>query len=209
MHEKLSQAVKLYDKLLEERISNAYNRRTSTIPYSISQQLPQITSPAPSGVGNLYPSITSPSTQSSSIYPYPIASAPAAPHSTYYLPPQQNTTTNAPIQATQYVMQPLLQSDIGITGGTQQNQIIQQQQQLPAQAPYGFTNTTSQVSQAPAAPISNEATDNNTTTSNNIGNEGENNNAASATTTVQGYVPQTNSIPVYAPQYPNFMGEIG
>ncbi|CAG8536925.1 8705_t:CDS:10, partial [Scutellospora calospora] len=76
MHEKLSQAVKLYDRLLDERFSNS-SRRISTISYSIPQRA---ASSGISGVGNIYPSVASPN-QTSNIYShvpaYPVASAPA------------------------------------------------------------------------------------------------------------------------------------
>ncbi|CAG8717509.1 11031_t:CDS:10, partial [Gigaspora margarita] len=97
MREKLSQAVKLYDRLLDENFSNSYARRASTISYSVPQ--PVISSGVPS-VGNIYPSITSPN-QTSSIYSqtpsYPVASAPAtspsyfAAQTTQYTQPQSRS----------------------------------------------------------------------------------------------------------------------
>ncbi|CAG8844729.1 27718_t:CDS:2, partial [Racocetra persica] len=83
MHEKLSQAVKLYDRLLDERFSNSYARRASTISYSIPQR---VTSSGIPSTGNVYPSVASPN-QTSNIYPhapsYPVASAPATSPSYY------------------------------------------------------------------------------------------------------------------------------
>ncbi|CAG8794421.1 16441_t:CDS:10, partial [Dentiscutata erythropus] len=131
MHEKLSQAVKLYDRLLDERFSNSYARRASSISYSIPQR---VTSSGVPSVGNVYPSIASPN-QSSSIYPnvpsYPIASAPAtspsyfAAQTVQYTQPQSRT----------------------IESGTQQTVVpLQQASQQPS---YAYTATQTSYTSAP------------------------------------------------------------
>ncbi|CAG8526514.1 8495_t:CDS:10, partial [Ambispora leptoticha] len=89
MHEKLSQVVKLYDRLLEESISSAYTRRGSTMSH-FSQRVNSI---GAHGVGPLYPNLNA-AAQTSSVYHqlnYPIASAPAS-SPTYY--PSQSLIAN-------------------------------------------------------------------------------------------------------------------
>ncbi|CAI2173513.1 1115_t:CDS:10 [Funneliformis geosporum] len=82
MHEKLSQVLKIYDRLMEERMSNTYARRTSLVTYPTAQH--STSSMAPGG-GPKYPA--TPSIHTSNIYTqspsYPVASAPA-PSPTYY-----------------------------------------------------------------------------------------------------------------------------
>ncbi|CAJ0642678.1 12390_t:CDS:10 [Entrophospora sp. SA101] len=98
MHEKLSQVIKLYDRLLEDRMSNTYSRRTSN--YAGTQR---IISPVSSNAGIVYPSMQQPSSSLSSVnsYPqnptYPLASAPS-PSSAYIFaqtPLTQYTQPNA------------------------------------------------------------------------------------------------------------------
>ncbi|RIB21262.1 hypothetical protein C2G38_1962740 [Gigaspora rosea] len=139
MREKLSQAVKLYDRLLDENFSNSYARRASTISYSVPQ--PVISSGVPS-VGNIYPSITSPN-QTSSIYSqtpsYPIASAPATSPSYFAA------------QTTQYT-QPQSRS---IESGTQQTVVPLQQQ--PQQPSYAYIATQASYTSVPT-PTLNDTT---------------------------------------------------
>nr|CAG8451841.1 12945_t:CDS:10 [Entrophospora candida] len=95
MHEKLSQVIKLYDQLLEDRMSNTYSRRASN--YAGTQR---IISPVSSNAGIVY---QQPSSSLSSVnsYPqnptYPLASAPS-PSSAYIFaqtPLTQYTQPNA------------------------------------------------------------------------------------------------------------------
>ncbi|CAG8464940.1 8752_t:CDS:10 [Paraglomus brasilianum] len=77
MHDKLAQVVKLYDSLLEQRLSSAYMRRTSVYSQPTLRTIsPSLT--VPPSTAPTYPSIT-PSHNTS----YPLASAPA-PSPTYY-----------------------------------------------------------------------------------------------------------------------------
>ncbi|CAG8565171.1 6257_t:CDS:2 [Acaulospora colombiana] len=176
MHDKLTQAVKLYDKLLEERM---YNRRASIASYPIPQH---VSSPVVSGIGNMYPSVA-PIMQSSSIYPYPIASAPA-PSPTYY--PAQ---TAPPVQ---YVQSKSIDT---ATAGIQQN-LQPGQQQLAQQTHTPYTYASAQVPYAPTQ-ISSEAIN-----SNNIPVE------YNAAQPQHGYSLQTNGTSAYAPQ-PTYNAETG
>ncbi|CAG8633730.1 11572_t:CDS:10 [Acaulospora morrowiae] len=180
MHEKLTHAAKLYDKLLEERM---YNRRTSIASYSIPQR---VSSPVVTGIGNMYPSVV-PITQSSSVYPYPVASAPA-PSPTYYA-----TQTTLPAQ---YV-QPKSIDTTAI--GTQQDLQSRQQQspqqtQSPpnvpyayasAQVPYASTQITTDAINSTSAPVD-----------------------YNAIQPQQGYAIPTNGTSAYAPQ-PTYGADIG
>ncbi|CAG8659394.1 8654_t:CDS:2, partial [Cetraspora pellucida] len=141
MHEKLSQAVKLYDRLLDERFSNSYARRASTISYSIPQRVNSSGIPS---TGNVYPSVASPN-QTSSIYPhapsYPVASAPAT-SPTYFA-----------AQTVQYT-QPKSRA---IESGIQQSVVPLHQPSQPIQPSYAYIATQTSYTSAPT-PALNDTT---------------------------------------------------
>ncbi len=115
MHEKLAQVVKIYDRHLEERMSSAYARRS----YPVTQRATSSITP---NSGITYPTITT-NAHTSNIYTqspsYPVASAPApsptyysaptAPLSQQYIPPQPKPIESAPI-VNQQALPPLQQA---------------------------------------------------------------------------------------------------
>ncbi|CAG8479425.1 4138_t:CDS:10 [Rhizophagus irregularis] len=171
MHEKLAQVVKIYDRLLEERMSSAYARRS----YPVTQRATSSITP---NNGITYPTITT-NAHTSNIYTqspsYPVASAPApsptyysqtAPLSQQYIPPQSNPVESVPI-----VNQQALTSQ----------QQAQPQQSQSSYAPYAYTSTP--ISYTPNL---NENTVNTAGTPSEFG--------SNVTTNQQGYKPQTNGI---------------
>lgn len=168
MHEKLAKVVKIYDRLLEERMSSAYARRS----YPVTQRATSTIIP---NNGITYPTITT-NAHTSNIYTqspsYPVASAPApsptyysqtAPPSQQYIPPQSNPVESAPQQALTSLQQ------------------AQPQQPQSSYAPYAYTSTP--ISYTPNL---NENTVNTAGTPSEFG--------SNVTTNQQGYKPQTNGI---------------
>ncbi|CAG8463950.1 350_t:CDS:10 [Funneliformis mosseae] len=159
MHEKLSQVLKIYDRLMEERMSNTYAKRSSLASYPTSQH--SASSMIPSG-GPTYPA--TPSIRTSNIYTqspsYPVASAPApsptyysahtVPPSQPYIPPQQKAAESAPI--TSYTPNPASSeiNAVGNPGEYKSNVNINQQGFIPQ------TNGTGSV-HAPQSNSSNSA----------------------------------------------------
>ncbi|GBB90479.1 hypothetical protein RclHR1_17460006 [Rhizophagus clarus] len=181
MHEKLARVVKIYDQLLEERMSSAYARRsypvtqraTSSIAPSNGITYPTITTNA--HTSNIYtqsPSYPVASAQSPS---YPVASAPApsptyfsqtAPPSQQYIPPQPNPVESAPIVNQQAL--PTLQQ-------------VQPQQSQSSYATYPYNSVP--ISYTPNL---------NENTVNTVGTPSE--FGSNVITNQQGYKPQTNGI---------------
>lgn len=212
MHEKLSQVLKIYDRLMEERMSNTYAKRSSLASYPTSQH--SASSMVPSG-GPTYPA--TPNIRTSNIYTqspsYPVASAPApsptyysahtVPPSQPYIPPQQKAAESAPIVTQQHSLPPLQQQ-------IQQQPLPQPPQQQPQQPQQPPPQQSQQQSQQPPppssyAPYSYVPTQTsytpNTASSeiNAVGNPGE--YKSNVNINQQGYIPQTNGTgSVHAPQ---------
>ncbi|KAG9286142.1 hypothetical protein G9A89_010156 [Geosiphon pyriformis] len=171
IHEKLAQVVKLYDRLLEEKLASTYTRRVST-SYPSRQRVGSLAS------GSIYPILST--ATNANVYPqlsYPVASAPA--QSPTYFAVQSLASTS------QYSQQP------SVSSADQPQQYQQSQQYQPSkQLPYAPYSHQPQAPYAPTSTLNNNAATTTTITEYQV---------PATATSQQEYPAQPNGVPPFAP----------